>query len=78
MRTRIRITLTCMLLAAGAAAVVARQSSKHPAVLLERAIQLETVDGDLEAAIEQYQQIIADNGHPLECFAVGRDMTFTL
>ena len=39
------------------AASAAVQKSEQPDVLLERAIQKETVDGDLKAAIEQYQKL---------------------
>lgn len=34
-----------------------------PEVLFKAAIEMEEVDGDLEAAIEKYQKIIADNGN---------------
>ena len=30
--------------------------------LLQKAMLLETVDGDLQAAIEQYKKIVADHG----------------
>jgi Tol biopolymer transport system component len=36
---------------------------EDPAVQLERAIQLETVDGDLAAAVAQYEQIIESDGN---------------
>ncbi len=39
------------------------QSYQDPAVKLERAVQIETVDGDLEAAIKLYKEIIAENGN---------------
>ena len=39
------------------------RSDIPPAVRLERAIQLETVDGDLEAAIALYEQIIEGDGN---------------
>lgn len=37
-------------------------AGQDPAVTLQRAIQLETVDGDLNAAIEHYKQVIKSNG----------------
>jgi Tol biopolymer transport system component len=43
---------------AAAAGSAARQAGEQPEVLLERAIQLETVDGDLEAAIGLYKKIV--------------------
>jgi Tol biopolymer transport system component len=43
---------------AAAAGSAARQTGDRPEVLLERAIQLETVDGDLEAAIGLYKKIV--------------------
>jgi Tol biopolymer transport system component len=42
---------------------VSPTSEEDPAVQLERAIQLETVDGDLQAAMAQYRQIVASNGN---------------
>ncbi len=42
--------------------ISARQAEERPAVLLERAIQLETVDGDLDAAIALYKKIVAASG----------------
>ena len=42
---------------------VSRSGEEDPAVRLERAIQLETVDGDLGAAIAQYSQIIEGKGN---------------
>ncbi len=41
-----------------AAFTAARQAGEQSKVLLERAIQLETVDGDLEAAIGLYKKIV--------------------
>jgi Tol biopolymer transport system component len=38
-------------------------AGEDPAIRLERAIQLETVDGDLAAAIAQYEQIIEGDGN---------------
>lgn len=42
---------------------VSRSGEENPAVLLERAIQLETVDGDLGAAIAEYSRIIEGKGN---------------
>jgi Tol biopolymer transport system component len=42
---------------------VSPSSEEDPAVQLERAIQLETVEGDLQAAMAQYRQIVASNGN---------------
>ncbi len=42
---------------------VSRNGEEDPAVRLERAIQLETVEGDLDAAIAQYRQIIEGKGN---------------
>ena len=61
MRTSLMSAAFSLILAVSFTAT--RQASEPPAVLLERAIQLETVDGDLAAAIKIYQQIIAQNGN---------------
>jgi Tol biopolymer transport system component len=42
---------------------VSRSGEEDPAVRLERAIQLETVDGDLDAAIAQYEGIVESDGN---------------
>jgi Tol biopolymer transport system component len=42
---------------------VSRGGEEDPAVQLERAIQLETVDGDLDTAIAQYEKIIEGDGN---------------
>ena len=64
MKRRIRISLApaAVSLILAALFIAAQQAGEPPAVLLERAIQLETVDGDLTAAIALYQRIIAQNG----------------
>jgi Tol biopolymer transport system component len=57
-------TLACVasfLMLAGFAA--SWSAGEDPAVQLERAIQLETVDGDLAAAIALYEQIVEGNGN---------------
>ncbi len=56
-----------MVLAAAACALVfwavaAGQKSTQQEVLLQKAIQIETVDGDMTAAIKLYQQILATPG----------------
>jgi Tol biopolymer transport system component len=58
------------LVPAGAAALlvlagfgVSRSGQEDPTVRLERAIQLETVDGDLEAAVAEYGKIIEGKGN---------------
>lgn len=61
MRTNLVLAAVSLILAVSFTA--ARQAGEPPAVLLERAIQLETVDGDLVAAIALYQRIIAQNGN---------------
>jgi hypothetical protein len=42
---------------------VSRSGEEDPAVRLERAIQLETVEGDLGAAIAEYGKIIEGKGN---------------
>jgi Tol biopolymer transport system component len=62
--SRVRLTLACLasfLALAGLA--TSRSAEEDPAVRLERAVQLETVDGDLETAIAEYEQIIENNGN---------------
>jgi Tol biopolymer transport system component len=58
--------ITLMAVAAGCVAILilARPTGagQDPAVTLQRAIQLETVDGNLNAAIEHYKQVIKSNG----------------
>lgn len=63
LKNRAALASLALSLALVSVGVKAHQSAEDPAVRLERAVQLETVDGDLEAAIEQYQQIIDDNGN---------------
>jgi len=57
--------LSIVLLTIGALLFATRIMSQtsDPGVLLRAAIEREEVDGDLEAAIAQYQQIIANNGN---------------
>ncbi len=59
MRQLGRVTLLSAVIMTLAAPTGAGQD---PAVTLQRAIQLETVDGDLSAAIEHYKQVIRSNG----------------
>lgn len=63
---RKNLTVLVFLSAAAALALTplpgAAQADQDPAVLLERAVQLETIDGDLEAAIQLYRQIAENNG----------------
>ncbi|MEJ2147639.1 MAG: hypothetical protein P8020_21165, partial [Acidobacteriota bacterium] len=59
--TLLLVSVVCATLALAFATLP--QATEDPAVLLERAIQLETVDGNLDAAIELYQQIAAENGN---------------
>ncbi len=54
-RNQVTFVLMFVALVLFGAVIQAGQSSEDPAVKLERAIQLETVDGDLEAAIKMYQ-----------------------
>ncbi len=58
--------ITLLAVAAGCAAILTFAgpggSGQDPAVTLQRAIQLETVDGDLAAAIERYKEVIKSNG----------------
>ncbi len=53
--------VVCLVALAGFAAPWGTEEG--PAVRLERAIQLETVDGDLDAAIALYEQIVEGNGN---------------
>jgi Tol biopolymer transport system component len=48
-----------MLLASG----VPEQSPQDPEVLFQRAVQLETIEGDLNAAIDLYRQVVENNGN---------------
>ncbi len=58
--------ITLLAVAAACAAVLTfagpGRGGQDPAVTLQRAIQLETVDGDLTAAIERYKEVIKSNG----------------
>ena len=62
-RIKTNLILTAVSLILALSLIAAQQVGEPPAVLLERAIQLETVDGDLRAAIELYQRIISQNGN---------------
>jgi Tol biopolymer transport system component len=64
MRQKIQVipSLIFISLLLSGAVIQTGQSSKDPAVKLERAFQVETVDGDLQAAIELYREIIAKYG----------------
>ena len=55
------IQITVLILTAFRAVYLAGQT-QDPAVTLQRGIQLETVDGDLNAAIEHYKRVIKSNG----------------
>ena len=46
------------------------QNKELPEVLLQRAIQKETVDGDLKAAIEQYRKVAQSGIRPLAAKAL--------
>jgi Tol biopolymer transport system component len=54
------------------AASAAVQKSEQPDVLLERAIQKETVDGDLKAATEQYQNLAKSSNREVAARALLR------
>lgn len=58
--------ITLLAVAGGCAAILILAgptgAGQDPAVTLQRAIQLETVDGDLNGAIEHYKQVIKSNG----------------
>lgn len=58
--------ITLLVVAAGGAALMTfagpNETGQDPAVTLQRAIQLETVEGDLNAAIEHYKQVIKSSG----------------
>jgi Tol biopolymer transport system component len=64
MKTRMKniLVLSAVSLILAVSLTLARQAGEPPAVLLERAIQLESVDGDLGAAIDLYKRIAADSG----------------
>lgn len=51
-----------VLLVMASVGAFARQAGEDPAVLLERAVQLETIDGDLDAAIAIYKRIVEEFG----------------
>ncbi len=61
-RNGLKIRVAVVLLVTGALGALALQEREDPAVLLERAVQLETVDGDLDAAIALYKQIVEKYG----------------
>jgi Tol biopolymer transport system component len=85
LRTKSKLVLAFVSLILAASVTAARQAGETPAVLLERAIQLETVDGNLNAAIDLYKRIEADSAssrsivarallHLGECYEkLGRD-----
>ncbi len=56
-RIKTNLLLTGVSLILALSFVFAQQTDEPPAVMLERAIQLETVDGDLSAAIDLYKRI---------------------
>ena len=60
-RTKTKLVLVFVSLILAASAIAAQQAGETPEVLLERAIQIETVDGDLSAAIDLYKKIEADS-----------------
>ena len=49
--------LGIVLLASGSASLLVAQTPDSPEVMLEAARQMEVIDGNLEAAIEQYAAI---------------------
>jgi Tol biopolymer transport system component len=61
-RNGLKMRIAVVLLVMSAAGIYARQAKEDPAVLLERAVQLETVEGDLDAAIALYKQIVENFG----------------
>jgi len=61
-RMKTNLVLTSVSLILAVSFIAAQQAGEAPAVLLERAIQLETVDGDLGAAIDLYMRIETDSG----------------
>ena len=63
-RSKVNLFLTGVwLILAMSFTTAAQKADEAPEVLLERAIQLETMDGDLGTAIELYKQIAADSGN---------------
>ncbi len=60
-RVKNSLILTAVLLILAVSIIAAQQAGEPPAVLLERAIQLETVDGNLAAAIDLYKRIETDS-----------------
>ena len=60
-RTKINLVLVFVSLILTASVISAQQAGETPEVLLERAIQLETVDGDLQAAIPLYQKVVLES-----------------
>jgi Tol biopolymer transport system component len=61
-RNRFKMRVAVILLVMAAVGAFARQAGEDPAVLLERAVQLETIDGDLDAAIAIYKRIVDEFG----------------
>jgi hypothetical protein len=59
-------------LACGLALLAAPQKSGKPELALQKAIQTETVDGDLKSAIEQYKKIAQGRDHALAAKALVR------
>ncbi len=56
-----KLVLTGVSLILALSFVAAQQADEPPAVMLERAIQIETVDGDLSAAIDLYERVEAES-----------------
>ncbi len=44
------------------ASVAREQAAQDPEVLFQHAVQLETIQGDLRAAIDRYKQVVSSNG----------------
>ncbi len=59
---RFKMRIAVVLLVMAAVGIFARQAEENPAVLLERAVQLETIEGDLDAAIALYKRIVEKFG----------------
>jgi Tol biopolymer transport system component len=60
-RTKTKLVLVFVSLILAASVIAAQQAGETPEVLLEHAIQIETVDGDLSAAIDLYKRIETDS-----------------
>ncbi len=59
---RFKMRIAVVLLVMAAVGIFAQQAEEDPAVLLERAVQLETIEGDLDAAIALYKRIVEKFG----------------